>query len=73
MDANDCVCVWIQDGTVYAGIKRIYYSYDAAYNTGYVVKEFGYFDKVDEYKDDALLLALDVSTKAGLPMKQKWE
>jgi hypothetical protein len=68
--ASDYICVWIQEGIVYAGIKRIY-DYDE--NTGYVVEKFGYYYQRKEYENEARLLALEISDKADLPMKQKWD
>jgi hypothetical protein len=68
--ASDYICVWIQEGIVYAGIKRIY-DYDE--NTGYVVEKFGYYHQRKEYENEARLLALEISDKADLPMKQKWD
>lgn len=66
--ASDYICVWIQDGIVYAGIKRIY-DYDE--NTGYIVEKFGYFHET-EHRNAAKLLALEISEKSGFPFKQKW-
>jgi len=66
--SDDRICVWIEDGIVYAGQKRIY-TYDLEDNKGYIVKDFCAWYDVEDYRDKAILLAVKVSQEANLPLK----